>query len=106
MPKKHAHTKKPASAAAATTTTKPARTRQRSDPIKLESFKMGVLPELIKCDEQVGLYLFQQRNGSPVLKAVSDVLSLSGDEVLFFGITSALAISMSLIRGGEMGRGR
>ena len=63
---------------------------------------MGVLPQLIKYDEQVGHYLFQQRNKSSALKAVSDVLTLSGDEVIFFGITAALAISMSLIRGNSL----
>lgn len=60
---------------------------------------MGVLPELIRWDEQIGYFLFQQRNNNSLLKAISDVFSLSGDEVIFFGITAAVAISMSLIRG-------
>ena len=78
---------------------KPVLTREKSDPIKLETFKMGVLPELIKWDEQLGYHLFQQRKSSSLLKTVSDVISMSGDEVIFFGITAAIAISMSLIRG-------
>lgn len=60
---------------------------------------MGLLPELIKYDERVGRYFFEQRNSYSTLKLISDVLTLSGDEVIFFGITAALAITMSLIRG-------
>jgi hypothetical protein len=60
---------------------------------------MGLLPRVISLDEQLGEFMYTQRNSSAVLRGVSDALTLSGDEVIFFGLTAALAITMSLLRG-------
>ena len=73
--------------------------RGKGNPDEVGSKKEGWFQQLVERDEEWGFFVFQQRNGNSLLKILSDILSLSGDELIFFGVICALAISMSLIRG-------
>lgn len=53
----------------------------------------------MRWDEETGERMFRMRDENRLIKTASDLLSLSGDEVIFFGIVTPIAISMSFARG-------
>lgn len=72
---------------------------EKADKTNIGSSSQSIINKIILTDERIGLRLYNWTQNNAIAKLIADLISLSGDELIWFGISAGGGILMFSARG-------